>query len=90
MLYFYHFLKGIKEFLKYLLIELISLFSNIILKNVIPKFMGVGGYGNIYYMGTSAFPKSENGNIIFNTNNVEIHNIINISNYDIKITIKPK
>ncbi len=59
-------------------------------KTVIPKFMGVEGYGDIYYMGTSAFPESESGNIIFSTNNVEIHNIKNTSNSAIKITIDPR
>ncbi len=41
-------------------------------------------------MGTSAFPESESGNIIFSTNNVEIHNIKNTSNSAIKITIDPR
>ncbi|RUO85769.1 hypothetical protein D9R21_06870 [Spiroplasma endosymbiont of Megaselia nigra] len=59
-------------------------------KTVIPKFMGVEGYGDIYYMGTSAFPEEESGNIIFSTNNIGVHNIKNTSNSAIKITINPR
>ncbi|UZQ30617.1 MAG: hypothetical protein OHM56_03540 [Spiroplasma phoeniceum] len=60
-------------------------------KSIIPKLLGVEGYGDIWYWGTTEYetPISD-GSIKFNINNPNVLRIRNSSNNPVKITMKPR
>ncbi|GAA6238808.1 MAG: hypothetical protein SPLM_09230 [Spiroplasma phoeniceum] len=60
-------------------------------KSIIPKLLGVEGYGDIFYWGTTEYetPISD-GSIKFNINNSNVLGIRNSSNNPVKITMKPR
>ncbi len=60
-------------------------------KSMIPKLLGVEGYGDIWYWGTTEYETPiSNGSIKFNINNPNVLGIRNSSNNPVKITIKPR